>query len=79
MSKIIDDIDKQQLKSDLPEFSPGDSVVVNVKVKEGDRERLQAYEGVVIAKKIEVLIPLLLLGRFLMEKGWSVFFKLIAH
>ena len=51
MSKIIDDIDKQQLKSDLPEFSPGDSVVVNVKVKEGDRERLQAYEGVVIAKK----------------------------
>jgi len=51
MSKIIDDIDKQQLRSDLPEFSPGDSVVVNVKVKEGDRERLQAYEGVVIAKK----------------------------
>src|SRR5574338_1336555 len=35
----------------IPEFAPGDTVVVNVKVKEGNRERLQAYEGVVIAKK----------------------------
>lgn len=46
---IIQALEKEQLKSDLPEFSPGDTVVVNVKVKEGDRERLQAYEGVVIA------------------------------
>jgi large subunit ribosomal protein L19 len=46
---IIDALDKEQLKSNLPEFSPGDTVVVNVKVKEGDRERVQAYEGVVIA------------------------------
>ena len=46
---IIDALEKEQLKSNLPEFSPGDTVVVNVKVKEGDRERVQAYEGVVIA------------------------------
>lgn len=46
---IIDALEKEQLKSSLPEFSPGDTVVVNVKVKEGDRERVQAYEGVVIA------------------------------
>lgn len=46
---IIDALNKEQLKSNLPEFSPGDTVVVNVKVKEGDRERVQAYEGVVIA------------------------------
>ena len=51
MSNIIDEIDKQQLKTDLPDFSPGDTVTIQVKVKEGDRERLQAYEGVVIAKK----------------------------
>ena len=51
MSNIIDEIEKQQLKTDLPDFSPGDTITVQVKVKEGDRERLQAYEGVVIAKK----------------------------
>lgn len=46
---IIQALEQEQLKSNLPEFSPGDTVVVNVKVKEGDRERVQAYEGVVIA------------------------------
>ncbi len=40
-----------RLGKTLPEFSPGDTVVVQVKVKEGDKERLQAYEGVVIAKR----------------------------
>lgn len=48
---IIDQLEAEQLKSDIPEFSPGDTVVVDVKVKEGDRERLQAFEGVVIAKR----------------------------
>jgi large subunit ribosomal protein L19 len=51
MSKVIDEIERQQLKSDVPDFAPGDTVVVQVRVTEGDRERLQAYEGVVIAKK----------------------------
>ena len=41
----------QQTQRKLPEFGPGDTVVVNVKVKEGNRERVQAYEGVCIAKK----------------------------
>ncbi len=49
MSNIINELENEQLK-DIPEFSPGDTVVVQVKVKEGNRERLQAYEGVVIAK-----------------------------
>ncbi len=47
-NKIIQELDNEQLKKDLPEFSPGDTVVVQVKVKEGTRERLQAFEGVVI-------------------------------
>lgn len=48
---LIDQIENEQLRSDIPEFSSGDSVVVQVKVREGNRERLQAFEGVVIAKK----------------------------
>ena len=49
MNKIIQDLNARQIKKDIPAFSPGDTVVVQVKVKEGDRERVQAYEGVVIA------------------------------
>jgi len=51
MSNIIEQIEADQLKTGVPEFSPGDTVVVQVRVREGNRERLQAYEGVVIAKK----------------------------
>ena len=50
-NKIIQELENEQLKTDVAEFSPGDTVVVQVKVKEGTRERLQAYEGVVIAKR----------------------------
>lgn len=48
---IIQALENAQLKQNIPSFGPGDTVIVSVKVKEGDRERLQAYEGVVIAKK----------------------------
>lgn len=48
---IIKKIEEAQLKTDLPEFGPGDTVIVRVKVKEGEKERLQAYEGVCIAKR----------------------------
>ena len=51
MSKIIDMLEQEQLKTDLPEYAPGDTVVVQVKVTEGDKSRLQAFEGVVIAVK----------------------------
>ena len=48
MSNIIKALEEEQMKKDLPNFAPGDTVVVQVKVKEGERERLQAFEGVVI-------------------------------
>lgn len=48
---IISQIEAEQMKKEIPEFSPGDTVTVQVKVVEGSRERLQAFEGVVIAKK----------------------------
>lgn len=50
-NKIIQEFEAEQATRQLPEFGPGDTVVVNVKVKEGNRERVQAYEGVVIAKR----------------------------
>ena len=48
---LVQAVENAQLKQDIPAFAPGDTVIVQVKVKEGDRERLQAFEGVVIAKK----------------------------
>lgn len=54
-NKIIQRIEKDQMDKELPEFGPGDSVVVQVKIKEGDRERLQAYEGVVIGRRSRAL------------------------
>ncbi len=51
MSNIIAEIEKEYMKSDVPEFDVGDTVRVSVKVKEGNRERVQAFEGIVIAKK----------------------------
>lgn len=51
MSDIIKKIEAEQMTKEIPAFNPGDTVVVQVKVVEGKNERLQAYEGVVIAKK----------------------------
>ncbi|GAB4189353.1 MAG: 50S ribosomal protein L19 [Wenzhouxiangellaceae bacterium] len=51
MTDIIKQIEQEQMTRELPDFVPGDTVVVNVKVKEGNRERIQAFEGVVIAIK----------------------------
>ncbi len=48
---IVAQFEAEQIQRQLPAFSPGDTVIVNVKVKEGNRERVQAFEGVVIAKK----------------------------
>jgi len=50
MSNIIATLEKERMQRQVPDFGPGDTLVVEVKVKEGDRERVQAYEGVVIAK-----------------------------
>ena len=51
MSTIINQIESEQLRSDIPSFNIGDTVRVMYKVKEGEKERIQAYEGVVIGKK----------------------------
>lgn len=51
MSKIIESIEQEQINKEIPDFAAGDTVLVQVRVKEGTRERLQAFEGIVIAKK----------------------------
>ena len=51
MSNIIDQLEAEQMNTEVPDFNPGDTVIVQLKVKEGERERLQAFEGVVIAKR----------------------------
>jgi large subunit ribosomal protein L19 len=70
MNKIIQELNGERATRKLPEFNPGDTVVVQVKVVEGDRERVQAYEGVVIAKKN---------ARFHMARASSACFKRIAR
>ncbi len=50
MSNIINQLEQEQLR-ELPDFAPGDTIVVNVRIREGERERIQAFEGVVIAKR----------------------------
>mgnify|MGYP003702943555 FL=1 len=54
---IIEELEREQMGRQVPDFAPGDTVVVQVKVKEGSRERLQAFEGVVIAKRNRGLNP----------------------
>ncbi len=51
MANIIDQIEKENMKEQLPEFNVGDTVKVLVRIKEGEKERIQAYEGVVIARR----------------------------
>lgn len=51
MSNIIQQLEAEQMNKEVPTFGAGDTITVQVKVKEGERERLQAFEGVVIAKR----------------------------
>jgi large subunit ribosomal protein L19 len=49
--RIFSEIEREQLRSDIPEFRPGDTIRVNVRVREGDKERIQAFEGVCIGRR----------------------------
>jgi len=51
MTNLIEELDAERIRSDVPEFGPGDTIEVSVRVKEGNRERLQVFEGVVIARR----------------------------
>ena len=51
MSTLIDELTREQLKQDIPQFDPGDTVRVHVRVREGERERIQVFEGVVLKRR----------------------------
>lgn len=51
MSKLIEEITREQLRTDLPDFRPGDTIRVHAKIREGSRERIQIFEGVVIKRR----------------------------
>lgn len=51
MSNLVDEITKEYLKNDVPDFRPGDNVKVHVRIKEGEKERIQVFEGLVIKKR----------------------------
>jgi large subunit ribosomal protein L19 len=51
MADLLQELDKEQLRTDLPAFAPGDTVRVLYRVREGDKERIQAFEGVCIARR----------------------------
>ncbi len=50
-NKVIEELENEQLRQDIPDFGPGDTLIVRVRIREGARERLQAFEGVVIGKR----------------------------
>ena len=78
-NKIIAELDAEQMGRDVPEFAPGDTVVVQVRVKEGNRERLQAFEASVSANAIGALTQRLRYARSPMALGWNEHFRSTAR
>jgi len=79
MSNILQAIENEQLRTDIPAFAQGDTVIVRVRVKEGDKERLQAFEGVVIASVTVVYTQTSQFVKCRAVKVLSVYSKHIAH
>jgi len=79
MSTIIQALETEQMNKDIPDFNAGDTVVVQVKVKEGERERLQAFEGVVIAKKNRGLNSAFTVRKISYGEGVERVFQTYSH
>jgi large subunit ribosomal protein L19 len=75
---IIDELEKAQMK-EIPAFNAGDTVVVQVRVKEGERERIQAFEGIVIAKRNRGLNSAFTVRKISHGTGWNGFSKHTAR
>ena len=79
MSTIIQAIEAEQMNKDIPDFSPGDTVAVSVRVKEGDRERIQIFEGVVIAKRNRGLNSAFTVRKISYGEGVERVFQTYSH
>ena len=79
---LIHELEKEQIAKlsagkEIPDFAPGDTVLVNVKVVEGERTRIQAYEGVCIGRAGRASTRISPYARFLTARGWSASFRSI--
>ncbi len=79
MSTIIQALEAEQMNKEIPDFNAGDTVIVQVRVKEGDRERLQAFEGVVIAKKNRGLNSAFTVRKISYGEGVERVFQTYSH
>jgi len=79
MSTIIQAIEAEQMNKDIPDFGPGDTVAVSVRVKEGDRERIQIFEGVVIAKRNRGLNSAFTVRKISYGEGVERVFQTYSH
>ncbi len=79
MSNIIQQLEAEQMSRKVPEFYPGDTVVVQVRVKEGERERLQAFEGLVIAKRNRGLNSAFTVRKISHGEGVERVFQTFSH
>ena len=79
MSKLIEELTQEQLRSDIPAFRPGDTVHVHAKVVEGTRERIQIFEGVVIKRRVLASAKLTQYVKFLTVLVWNVHSHYTLH
>lgn len=79
MSTIIQQLEQEQMTKVIPAFNPGDTVIVQVRVKEGDKERQQAYEGVVIAKRNRGLNSAFTVRKMSYGEGVERVFQTYSH
>lgn len=79
MSNIIQQLEAEQMTREVPEFYPGDTVIVQVRVKEGERERLQAFEGLVIAKRNRGLNSAFTVRKISHGEGVERVFQTFSH
>lgn len=79
MSTIIQAIEAEQMNKEIPEFNPGDTVAVSVKVREGERERIQVFEGVVIAKRNRGLNSAFTVRKISYGEGVERVFQTYSH
>ena len=70
---VVEMLEMEQMRSDIPDFKPGDTVKVYARIKEGEKERIQVFQGVVIRKRRGTPVPHLRFGKSLTVSVWNVF------
>src|SRR5881396_2838542 len=75
----LDMVEKQQLRTDIPKFRPGDTIKVHVKIREGDKERIKVFEGICMAKKLVALAKRSRSARCPLDTAWNASSRFIRR